>query len=200
MLISVSIPCNFIFDLVILLIIADVASLGLDNSEFFLSSVLCLVILTALQKLVSVILLNNSKLREVVDGSPTIIVYDGVIKYKNMRKEFYNIDDLISQMRLDKVLDVNEIKLAILETSGKLTIFKKKDSELISYPIISSGKYIDDTFEVLNISKLDIDDILIKNNLKLTNILYASYHKGVISYYEKHLKEENIRMKKISLI
>lgn len=188
-----------IFDLVILLIIADVASIGIDNSESFFPSILCLIILTVLQKIVSMLLLNNSKLREVFDGTPTIIVFDGVIKYKNMKKEFYNIDDLITQMRLDNILNISEIKLAILETSGKLTIFKKKDSDLISYPLIASGKYLNDILDVLNISTTDMDEILKNNNLTLKGILYASYQKGIISYYEKPSKEEDIKMKRISL-
>ena len=116
-----------------------------------------------------------------------------------MKKEFYNIDDLITQMRLDNILDINEIKLAVLETSGKLTIFKKQDSDKISYPLIASGKYLNDTFEVLKISTEDIERILLENNLNVKNILYASYQKGVISYYMRPLKEEDIRMKKISL-
>jgi uncharacterized membrane protein YcaP (DUF421 family) len=188
-----------IFDLVILLIVADVAAIGIDNREFFLPSILCLLILTALQKLVSLLLLNVPKLREILDGTPTIIVFDGIIKYKNMKKEFYNIDDLIVQMRVNNIADVSDIKLAILENNGKLSIFKKEHSEFISYPLIASGKYCKDTLEVLRISQEDIDNILKNNNLAIKNILYASYRKGTISYYERSSKEEDITMKKLSL-
>jgi uncharacterized membrane protein YcaP (DUF421 family) len=188
-----------IFDLVILLIIADVASIGIDNAEFFFHSILCLSILTFLQKAVSMLLLNNAKLRGVLDGKPTIIVYNGAIKYKNMKKEFYNIDDLISQMRLTNIMDINEIKLALLETNGRLTIFRKSESDAISYPLISSGEYVSDTVEILRISTQDIDEILKNNHLTVKKILYASYKKGTISYYEKPLKEEDIQVKKLML-
>lgn len=188
-----------IFDLVIILIIADVAAIGIDNEGFFFYSILCLAILTFLQKIVSLILLNNSKLRKILDGKPTVIVYDGMIKYKNMKKEFYNIDDLIAQMRLLNIMDVSEIKIAILETNGRLTIFKKSESDTISYPLISCGEYVSDTLEMLRISKDDIDEILLNNQLILKKILFASYKKGVISYYEKPLKEEDIQVKKIKL-
>lgn len=188
-----------IFDLVILLIIADVAAIGIDNNDFFLESILCLVILTILQKLVSLILLNNSKLRSIFDGKPTVIVYNGELKYKNMKKEFYNIDDLIVQMRVNNILDINEIKLAILETNGKLTIFKKKEHDVISYPLIASGNYVKDTLEILNISLDDINNLFKNYNLNIKDILYASYSKGVISYYEKEKEDKDIKVKRLSL-
>ena len=78
-----------IFDLVILLIIADIASIGIDNTEFFIPGLVCLVTLAVLQKIFSYILLKFARLRGVCDGNPTIIIYNGIINIKNMSKELY---------------------------------------------------------------------------------------------------------------
>ena len=48
-----------IFDLVVLLIIADIASLGVDNNEFFIPSFICLFVLLVLQKILEKKWANN---------------------------------------------------------------------------------------------------------------------------------------------
>ena len=172
-----------IFDLVILLIIADISSLGLDNSKFFIPSIICLFVLALLQKLLSIILLKFTSLRGICDGKPTILVYDGKINIKNMRKELYSIDDLVSQMRGLNAMDIKCIKLAVLETSGRLSIFTNNDYQSVSLPIIISGIFIKEAFDnqMLNIDK--IKNYFNKKNLKIKKIIYASLNENELTYY-----------------
>lgn len=174
-----------IFDLVILLIIADIASLGLDNNEFFFSSIICLFVLAILQKLLSIILLKYAKLRSICDGKPTILVYDGKINLKNMKRELYTIDDLLSQMRALNAMDIKGIKLAILETSGKLSIFNDADYQRISLPIILSGSFVNEAFDNLNYTKTYIENFFISSNISINKIIYASLCENELTYYYK---------------
>lgn len=175
-----------IFDLVILLIIADIASIGIDNDEFFWTSLLCLLVLAVLQKLLSLALLHFAKLRNVCDGNPTIIVYEGVLKVKNMKKELYTIDDLVCQMRLEHIMDISEIKMAILETNGTLSIFKNYPHHEVIMPVILSGEYIQDNLECINLEQEKIDRALIQANIEVKKIIYASYFEGFLTYYYKN--------------
>ena len=181
-----------IFDLVVLLIIADVASLGIDNDEFFFPSFICLGILVVLQKVLSLFLLHNSKYRSLIDGDPTVIVRDGKLLVKNMKKEHYTIDDLISQMRLEHIMDISEIKLAILETNGILSVFRNSQFDELRLPIISSGNLIKDSITTLNLNTKDIDFILKQNNLELNKILYASYGKSGFYYFYRNDKKDEV--------
>ena len=142
-----------IFDLVILLIIADIASIGIDNTEFFIPGLVCLVTLAVLQKIFSYILLKFARLRGVCDGNPTIIIYNGIINIKNMSKELYTFEDLVSQMRMEHIMDISEIKLAILETNGTLSVMKNDSHQELCLPIILSGLYVKENIAVLNIKK-----------------------------------------------
>ncbi len=182
-----------IFDLVILLIIADIASIGVDNDEFFLASLFCLFILAVLQKLLSVVLIKCVTLRNICDGNPTILVYNGIINVKNMKKELYTIDDLVSQMRIEHIMDINEIKLAVLETSGTLSVFKKESHDSIIMPVIISGKFIKENLDCISLKEDDVDRCLIKHKLNLKHMIYASYEDGFLTYYYK----ENNRVKEI---
>lgn len=183
-----------IFDLVILLIIADIASIGIDNNEFFFPSMICLAVLAILQKILSLALLHISKLRTICDGAPTIIVYEGVLQIKNMRRELYTIDDLVCQMRLEHIMDITEIKMAILETNGTLSIFKSSSNDRAILPIILSGDYVKENLEYSRLSMKELDSILTMNKLKRKKIIYASLSEEYLTYfYKTNRKIEQIK-------
>lgn len=183
-----------IFDLIILLIIADIASLGIDNNSFFLPSLICLSVLVVLQKILSILTLKNSKIRDLVDGKPTIICYDGNLNLKNMKHELYSVDDLVSQMHENHIQSISEIRLAILETNGSLSIFRADRFDHVVLPIIISGDYNQENLKTLKIEKSNIDNFLKSINIKTKNIMFASYQNGKIElYYKKHKKEEVLK-------
>lgn len=179
-----------IFDLVVLLIIADIASLGVDNDDFIFPSYFCVAALVLFQKLLSILLLKVSFFRNLMDGSPVTIVMDGKLLINNMKKERYSLDDLVSQMRLEHVMDIDEIKLAILETNGTLSIFRKSKFDEVKLPVIISGKIIK---ESLDLFSLDIDDFknrLSNLGLNYKHIIYASYHNQTLFYYNRKDSKE----------
>ena len=84
-----------------------------------------------IQYLNSLFSLKSKKVRDLIDGDPSIIVEDGVINEEEMRKQRYNLDDLFQQMREERLPSVKNIEYAYLEPSGKLSIFLKDDDPLI---------------------------------------------------------------------
>ncbi len=172
-----------IFDLVVLLIIADIASLGIDNDSFILPSYFCVFMLVVLQKLLSFLLIKVSFFRNLIDGSPTTIVVDGKLLIKNMKKENYTIDDLISQMRLEHIMDIDEIKLAILETNGTLSIFRKEKFYTIKVPVIISGKIVKESLSLLNWDYDTFVKKLEKYKLPYKKIIYASLYDHMLFYF-----------------
>lgn len=180
-----------IFDLVIILIIANVGSIGIENEELFSHALLGLVCIFLIQKLVTLLFLKFSKLRYLSDGEPRILIMNGKMNYEAMKKEKYTIDDLICQMRNNQIIDIEEIDLAILETSGELSCFKKKDINKIVLPIIISGNYNKDSLNNLKLTKDYINKVLINNKINLKEILYCQSDGYSISLYlrKKNSKE-----------
>lgn len=189
-----------IFDLVVLLLIADIASLGIDNDEFVIPSYICVLCLVVFQKLLSYLLLKVSFFRQLIDGEPVVIVIDGKLMIKNMMKERYTIDDLISQMRLYSVMDIDEIKLAILETNGVLSIFRTSRFDEVKLPVIISGKLVKDNLFLLN-QDIELFEEKLKNNgIYFKEILYASLHNDVLFYFDrKNSKQQKLEGHRISL-
>ena len=177
-----------IFDLVVLLMIADLGSIGIDESKKFLLSILCLLILLVLQKIFSYLTIRFSKLRNVLEGNPRIIIYNGLIDLTAMRKEKYTIDDLLTQIRDKKIMDISEVRLAILETNGTLSVFRKEKYSKSRLPIILSGDFCEENLRYLDLNKNDIFLFFKANKIDIKRIIYASYDTNQVFFY---LKDNN---------
>ena len=94
-----------------------------------------------------------------------------------MIKQRYNLDDLLSQLRDKGISSLEEVDYAILETSGKLSVFRKKDGMSGDYPLplILDGKVEKDTLIAIKKDKLWLNRKLKDNNLKLEDIFYGFY-------------------------
>lgn len=163
-----------VFDLAIILIISDIGAMGIDEKKLFLPAICCLVLLLILQKSFSFLLLKFSSLRSFIDGSPRILIYKGEILFNNLKKEAYTIDDLLNQIHQERILDISEVNLAILETSGTLAVFSKKRYKEIFLSVVISGKLENENIKLLGLSKNYILKRLNEKKLKLKDIAFYS--------------------------
>ena len=89
-----------VFDLVILLILADIATLAI-NAEWSLviPSILSLFALLVLQKIFAYVSLRFVKVRKILDYSPSVIMYDNKLNIEEMRRQAYTVEDFLFQAR-----------------------------------------------------------------------------------------------------
>lgn len=129
-----------VMDLVIFVLIADVASFAVDEPKRNLfESILPMIILLIIQVTISFISLKSKKIRDKIDGDPTTIIRDGVLFEDEMKKQRYNLDDLFQQLREQKIGSIQKVAYAFLEPSGNLSIFMK-DSLPPILPLIVDGE------------------------------------------------------------
>lgn len=144
-----------IFDVAVFFIISDMFSLSIEGElSVIIKTTIATITIVIMQLLTAKLILKYSKLRNVVDGTPTLIINDGVIDQKAMRGQNYNIDDLFTQLREKDLNDIDNIKYVILETSGNLSIVKYDDNLLFPFPFIKDGKVDEDS---LNLYGKDIE-------------------------------------------
>ena len=93
-----------IIDLIVSILIAELAAISIDNREesIFLS-ILPILFLLFIQILLSKISVKFPKFRNMVDGVPAVIINNGKINFKEMVKQRYNLDDLLTQLREKKI-------------------------------------------------------------------------------------------------
>lgn len=153
-----------LFDLLILLTIVDIMVVGIENYETnYLYSVVPMVFMAIIQKIVALISLKKVKFRELMDGKVSIIIENGKINIKEMKKNGYNMDDLYCQLRGKDVVSPTEVSYGILETNGKLSVFLKKDYPDMVLPLIVSGTPQEDVIKKCNLN-LDMITGIVKAN------------------------------------
>lgn len=177
-----------VFDFIISLLIAELISISIENyNESIWFAILPICILVAFQILFSFIALKNNKFRDVVDGKESVIIQNGKLNFKEMTKQRYNLSDLLLQLREMQVRSIEEVDYAILETSGRLSVFKKddKDNKTFPLPLILDGEIQEDNLKYINKNKKWIKDILNKKKVKLDKVFYAFYKENEVYIIKK---------------
>lgn len=130
-----------IFDIVIYLVMSELLAISLTEKDgSVLMTLVPLVTLSALQIFLSKMILHFQSFRNLVDGSPVILIQNGIIDQHAMRQERYNIDDLLLQIRSYQIASVEEIAYAILENNGQLSVILKTDCKVnVPFPLIQDG-------------------------------------------------------------
>ena len=170
-----------IVDLIVSILIAELAAISIDNREesIFLS-IVPMIILALIEIGIAFLSLKSQKIRNLFDGEPSVIINSGKINFKEMVKQRYNLDDLMTQLREFGVKSIEEVDYAVLETSGKLSIFNrelKMDGEY-PIPLILDGKINYNTLKQIRKSKKWVDNILSNEKVNIENVFYAFYRKN----------------------
>ncbi|MDD6879242.1 MAG: DUF421 domain-containing protein [bacterium] len=167
-----------IIDLIVSILIAELAAISIDNQkESIFLSVIPILILVGIQISLSFASLKNSKIRKLFDGNPSVIINKGKINFNEMVKQRYNLEDLLTQLREKHVRNIEEVDYAVLETSGKLSVFKNDVKEVGQYPLplILDGVVDNDTLKQINKNNSWLNKTLKKENVGLNDVFYAFY-------------------------
>lgn len=142
------------FELVIAIMIADLASIPMTEAGIPIwSGIIPILALLIMHLIISMMNMKSIRMREIVCGKPTILIYRGKIDEKALKKERFTINELEERLRGNNVNNIGDVEYAILETSGQLTVIQKPnkrntipedfnimpDYEGISYDLVIDG-------------------------------------------------------------
>jgi uncharacterized membrane protein YcaP (DUF421 family) len=154
-----------IVDFVVSIMIAELAVVSIENPKTpMLQSLLPIFLLLIIQVSLAIVSLKSEKFREIVDNKPSVLIKNGKIDENEMKKQRYNFDDLLVQLREKDVAKVADVEFAILEPSGKLSVIEKnkdkKKRKNVLYPqlrlplaMILDGKVQEDHLSKINKSE-----------------------------------------------
>ena len=154
------------FDFAIAILVSGTATGFLNSARNSLISVFTTTGSVALLSIgISFLCLKTNKLRRFIQGKPYILVENGKINAKEMSKSWFNIDDLMFELRQKNVPNLQDVEFAILETNGKLSVIPNSQAR----PIQPRDLRIQTGYEGMPIVLIEdgivITDNLIKNNL-----------------------------------
>jgi uncharacterized membrane protein YcaP (DUF421 family) len=114
------------FDLVLLVVIGDLVQQGVTQSDYSVTGLMiALGTIAVLQTFVSWAGFRSKRVGLVLEGEPIVVVEDGKLIEKNLRRERIDDKEVLESAREQNIGSLDEIAWGILETSGKLTFIKK---------------------------------------------------------------------------
>lgn len=164
------------FELTIIILIADIASSPMSSRGVTIFDGIVPIIALLIAYIVFTLIIQSSnKVQDVVCGTISVIIRDGKIDEKELSKLQYTITEIMEQLRQKDVFKIQDVKYAVVETNGDLSVIKYSD-EMNNIPlnVIEDGKVSEANLKILNMNETDVDNLLMKNKLKLEDVLVGT--------------------------
>lgn len=168
---SVNTPLNQIQNYVLGGIIGGV----IYNSSISVLTFLIVLLIWSLVVIVVKLLINNLFIKSLVVGNPVILIKNGTVNVENCAQVGISADQLMLHLRTEGLASTQDVKSAILEPNGKLTILDK-NSENPKFPVISNGRINNDVLELIGRDEQWLVDMLEQQGSKTPkDIFLAEY-------------------------
>lgn len=141
--------------------------------------------------------------RSFISGKPVIVIYDGKIDQKQLRKLRFSIDDLMASLRQNNIFDLSEVMYAIVETTGKVSVLQKFPYQNVNPQmlnlkgesrepptvIISDGKILKSALPKVSIDEDTVLKLLKKEGVTAKDVFLMTYNQD--KEYNLIRKERN---------
>ena len=141
---SINTPLNQIQNYVLGGIIGGV----IYNTSISILTFLIFILIWSLVVIIVKLLINIKFIKSLVVGNPVILIKNGKVNVANCAKIGISAEQLMLHIRMEGLVSTKEVKSAIMETNGKLTIIDMQ-SATPKFPIISNGKINQDILELI---------------------------------------------------
>ncbi len=174
-------------ELVITILLSEIAAIPMqDNALPLGNSIVAVLLLVALEIINSVFVLKSSRFRSFLQGNSLVVIRDGVIDQKQLKRLRFTVDDLLDQLRQKDVFDVSDVRYAIVETNGQLSVMLKPEKETITAEmadipnktkgllcmVINDGKFLRRSFKECNMNEEKLYSVLKSENIEMDEVLF----------------------------
>lgn len=181
-----------IIDLIVSILIAELVAISIEKTNQSIAlTIVPIFIIVFIEIGLAFLSIKSRKFRNLVQGKPSMIICDGKINYHELINQRYSIDDLLINLRQNKIKSIEEVEYAFLENNGKLSIFTYNDNlhkKVFPLPIIVDGKIEDRYLSKTPYSSKQLLTLIKNNNLELDNIFYGFFQDKKIFIIEKNKK------------
>lgn len=191
---------NF-FDYVVGISIGSIAAEMATNTDtphhFFL---IAMLLYTLISMLVGFISLKTVKGRRFLEGTPILLIENGKIIYKNLKKAQMTVNSLLSECRYEGYFDIADIDTVVLETSGEVSILPKPNAKPVTAEdlglqlkaekpranVVIDGVVVTHNLHSVKKTQAWLMDKLAERNIDLKEIALATLdEKGSLEIYDK---------------
>ncbi len=172
-------------ELVLALIIADLAAVPMQDFGIpLLTGIIPIFTLLSVTMIISVLTMKSVRFRALLCGRPSIIVENGKVHQREMKKNRFTVDELMEELRMKGITDLSTVKYAILETNGQISVLPYANQ----LPV---------TAEQMNVTPEDVglplviinDGRVLDHNLKTRGLNREWLHKQLDERHVRHTED-----------
>lgn len=182
------------------------AEVSTQHDTHYWDGFIALVYWACLTLIISFLSLNFSKIRLLVDDRPTILIQNGAIIKKGMKKARLHTDELGMLLREQGIFSFNEVHYAVFETNGELSVLKKPsfanatkqnvEADLtlpkhLPTEIITSGKIVRKNLKEIDVTETWVLEKLKEKNVDIKDVYFAQVLPDDSLYISLDKSEEN---------
>ena len=114
------------FDLILLVVIGDLVQQGVTQSDNSVTGAVTVIATMAVLTMTTAYLsFRFKRLRPVLEGDPVLLIVDGRVLERNVRRQRMTTEELAAEARQQSIASLSEIRYAVLESNGRLSFLKK---------------------------------------------------------------------------
>lgn len=178
-----------VFDFLVIIALGAVVGADIADPKIeHIPTAFSIIFIGMLQRIVSRFAIKHRKFGKLITFEPTVVVSNGNMLVQNLRKVRYSIDNILQMLREKDIFHLDEVEVAILESNGKLTVYKnpmkaavtvedlglEKIRKGMAYPLILEGTVSDKVLSYLHKDKAWLEDQLSAKGINMEDVFYAS--------------------------
>jgi len=127
------------FDLLVALMLGEVVDEIIYGDVHPVQGVVSILVIAAAKYATAWLSYSNHKLNKILEGTPSVLIRNGEIQRKMLAKEMMNEPELMASLRLHGIDDMREVKLAVLEVDGLVSVVKESWAEAVQRIDLQKG-------------------------------------------------------------
>lgn len=172
-------------ELVVTLLVSEIAAMPLqDTTQPIINGIIAIFMLVIIEIVISVLTMKSQFIRKILSGHSIVIIKNGKIDQKAMKKVRLTIADLIELLRQQDVFDIGQVAFAVLEVNGNLSVMIKNteqpptqkqlniksEKDGLQMPVIIDGKVIKESLAAIKYDRTTLDKLLKNNKVKVDDV------------------------------
>ncbi len=165
------------FQMVVLFMIAELAAIPIDSpSASVINGITAIFTLLLLEVLFSFLSIKSSRLKQFINGKPTVLIDNGSINVKEMRRLRISIDDLLEQLRIENCPSISDAAYAVMEPNGELSVIKTTSKEALPITLVSDGVLCEGNMKQAGIDRSDLLHMLKEKGISDIKEVFIAFY------------------------
>lgn len=172
-------------EIVVTFLISGIAAIPLqDNGIPLIASIVSIMMLTALEIIISVLMIKVPIIRRLLLGNSVTVISDGKIDEFQMKRVRLSVNELVDALKINGVFNLEDVQYATVETNGQISVLLKPEKRPTSADQVTSE------YEKTKLPYLIIEDGSVnKHGLRITGM--------DINDVDKELKKRSLSIKDV---